>query len=87
MCLLLGLANEQDLPPTGSKGLYKKPGYMGIIFLIFLFICGDLRPSFYFCLEGGRVTPSDKDRIDHYEIFASLSEKWHFIVFNRHFFD
>lgn len=74
MCLLLGLANEQDLPPTGSKGLYKKPGYMGIIFLIFLFICGDLRPSFYFCLEGGRVTPSDKDRIIFLHQIICLAE-------------
>lgn len=38
MCLLLETVNEQNLPPKGSKGLYKKPSSMGIFFfLLFLY--------------------------------------------------
>ena len=49
MCLLLGPVNEQDLPPKGSKGLHKKPGYMGIFFFFFIHLWG-FKAEFLFLL-------------------------------------
>lgn len=63
-CLWSGLADEQSLPPKGSKGLHGKPGLVEIrihLSHFFLHLYG-VKASFSFLLGGAKATP-DKDRI------------------------